>query len=666
MDDAIITRFGTSPDAVIHSLRQIMHLNSGTYRREDLQWWDSSLTALTLEVRSKLNLLAPVHRLPAEILDRIFQEVVLLAGDGGVLLPRQRGSKPVPTRALLTLTHVCQKWRGITIARKSLWRRVDNRKMEQLETFALRSQDQPLSLHLVVPPDRGACDELLRVYGRRIRRLDLTQFPMRGITYPLSRLTLDPVLLECLTVSSEVPIHYPLTPFPEEPEPPLLCGQVVLHLKALAVQPTGMHLPSNHFPHLTHLYLGNLRPLRTGNPVSRLKALLSHTPALKFLHLSDLSMEPTGDQEEDQPSPAVSLPFLRVLACTKSEIPAAMALLEALELPRDALVRLANLFCEYPVADHLPRSISSRALFTSFTRIQLWNTYWGDVQIVAEGPDANGQNEGEPTSGLWIHSQSSNVEADNWTDWIVKLFGLMPLDTIATLNVSVVDHVLLPEILPMMPNLRELYVLINPSFTHLDTEDHCEVLLQELFHALGGSRGVFNPYCSDLRRLAIEIHSSYLWKYPLEEVSSMLKLRAGRLQRPLESFYLLSRQSIKMQYVARCEHPEEKEDESDEDEEDEESDGEPLEPTCVWAYTFKQLVQQWSAELNDPTIVSEIKMVGQADPAPFATFWMSDVWTTEATEAYWPLPDDEKAKHYIPWTPGSMDEGASLVEVGNA
>ncbi|KAI0820617.1 hypothetical protein BC628DRAFT_1422781 [Trametes gibbosa] len=656
-------RAAPSPEAFIQGLRGLMHLDSHTYRREDLERWHSSLATLLLELRRNLNSLAPIHKLPPELFQRIFQEVVLLAGDGIPVL-RERHSNLVPTSALLTLTHVCHTWRQIAIARKSLWRRVDNRKTLQLHTFVYRSHPLPiLSLHLSVIQTVDSIrwmDHVLSHYGSRVRRLDLAEYPPFAamVIYPLDRLTLNPDTLECLTVCSETSLCYPPS-FPAEPQPPPNpeYGQMFRNLKAFAISPVIMHLPPNPFPRLTHLYLAFPRglPTEVGCAVACLRSLLLRTPALKFLHLSGLSRD-TDQDPEHQLMPAVGLPCLRVFVCTRSEVSAALELLELFKLPRDALVRLDGLYCEDPDEEPLPRCIASPELFASFTRLKLWTTH-EDLQLVAEGPNAKGENEGEPTSGLWIRATCVGLGADSWSDWLGDLLqAAISLDAIQALDACVLDEHLLHSIVPKMRNLRDLYLLINPSYTHIGDGDHCEAVAVRLYRRLCGIHDESDSQaypselcCPALRRLALEIHSSYGKKYCMGNIKDFLKDRADRLQCPLESFYVLPRLPI-------VEHEEGNERER---KEEEEKEG----PSAIPEEVLQDTIKLELAPYLD--VVSEINVMGALDPLPFSTFAMWDVWKAEAAEEYWTLSDEEKARHYIPWTPGRVEQGASLVKDGN-
>jgi hypothetical protein len=90
-------------------------------------------------VRSIKNTLAPINRVPPEILSLI---PGYFGGDDG------DGDGDDMDEVIITLTHVCRDWRDIFISRSSLWTRFDFTNIEKTRTYIQRSQSSPLNFSL--------------------------------------------------------------------------------------------------------------------------------------------------------------------------------------------------------------------------------------------------------------------------------------------------------------------------------------------------------------------------------------------------------------------------------------------------------------------------------------------------------------------------------------
>lgn len=488
-------------------------------------------------LRRRFNALVPIDRLPPEILSIIFHEVVLSADSDGTTRLYNRADACVQMGPVLTLSYVSSRWRTLALKTPSLWTRADNRNEAQLDAFLERSQVMPLSLHLLTE-DPKQMDRLLAVQGYRIRRLDLTEYP--DWICPPTCLSFRAPLLDCLTVSSECDLIHDLDN--AESTSPFLFGERITNLKAFALQPVCMWLPGNCFPYLTHLYLSNFKGrMLHGNTIHHLTLLLSNTPLLKYFHLTQLPK--LVSTLASTSSANVVLSSLRAITCDDSDLGAALSLLEHLELPEDALVRLDSLYCGSDRADEAqqPRRLPSTRLLESFTSMSLVADD-SELHVIAEGPQ----------SGLWIRASCAGPEDGDqgWVAWISMLHVMLSLTSIHTLYISVIAPSILPHILHHMPSLTQLTVYINPDAMQIDEVLCCRLLLSNLYSALAEEP----LHCSALESLTIESREGDLGSFrlpnPLPEdfdewpgspdagvLLRMVDVRS-RLDKPLHRFVL--------------------------------------------------------------------------------------------------------------------------------
>ena len=143
-------------------------------------------------IRSLKNRLAPINRIPLEVL---------------ILIPDwEIGHKD---QGVIALTHVCRTWREIFISRSSLWTDFDCADMDKTLTYLERSKSSPISVQLnrtVNPspddPPLSPHDPFLQVIPRAIGRLkslflEATPENLQEIT---AHLSLPAPLLEQLLI----------------------------------------------------------------------------------------------------------------------------------------------------------------------------------------------------------------------------------------------------------------------------------------------------------------------------------------------------------------------------------------------------------------------------------------------------------------------------------
>ncbi|KAI0668747.1 hypothetical protein C8Q78DRAFT_1045849 [Trametes maxima] len=491
--------------SIIEVLPSIVKRELPFKSRNEILRAESVLSNVLLQLRSHMNVMTAVDRLPPEILLNIFERVTRHAGSGGGMYLNSKRRKRVPTRLLLTLTHVCKKWRDTAINAPALWTHIDDYKQPQLDTFLVRSRQAPLSIHILAKRSGPAAAGVLNAHGQRFKRLDITL--QSGGDYILQLLTFKAPILQCLTITTEGR-HSQLVIGTDHS--PLLFHDLVCNLRALAIVGLYSWFPANQFPHLTHLYLAEITGF-TGDLLHHITTLLSNTPILQFLHVGGLRPKASSTGVTH----TVSLPALRSLVSTSGDLRSAFRLLSLLKLPEDALIRLDRMTCDtqfYHIhPDHVP---VSRAYLNRLTRLEV-ATYDDELHLVAEGPN----------SGLWI--QADSIGGD-WLEWLTQLNVLLPMPYITALHHSAITEDLFLALLRQFPYLDELTLSLDS-----DRFEGCEsswVLAASLYDKLAGADGVI--YCPGLEVLKIEAKTDVPGELAIDALFALAATRA-RLGQPL-------------------------------------------------------------------------------------------------------------------------------------
>ncbi|KAH9891340.1 hypothetical protein C8Q73DRAFT_703845 [Cubamyces lactineus] len=397
-----------------------------------------------LQIRAQLNLLSPTARLPLEILVQCFEHVMsYVLSTRGSSFQGRRDIHQFPFRPLITITHVCKRWREVALSTSALWTCIDDERPAQMEAFLARSQHTPIRLHLTTK-DLLRTALVLNTHASRMRRLDLTIHPNASFIPPI--LQFEAPLLECLTICSELNPPPPLEHFTM-----LLFRKRQVNLLALALVGLGPWLPGNCFPQLTHLHLSRfLYQGRAENNTPHLKQLLSNTPSLQYLHVGgfgyDITLEADGRD-------VIPLPALRDLTFTDSMFLPTLHLFAMLDLPKDVMVRLDTSGRYTSTNSGVPqRPIHSREFLSGLTHIevQLHDSYDKneDVYLIAQGP----------SSGLLIQAWHMEDERDTW---LSQLTTILPMPSIKELHVSAYNPGGVLELLRQLPHLTTLVVNIN-------------------------------------------------------------------------------------------------------------------------------------------------------------------------------------------------------------
>ncbi|KAH9891334.1 hypothetical protein C8Q73DRAFT_120580 [Cubamyces lactineus] len=449
--------------------------------RDELAQADALVSQTLLQIRTQLNTLSPVDKLPPEILAQCFEHASSRRrnnrGDDLQVEYRTLRKHPLEVRPLITITHVCTLWRDVALSTPTLWTNIDDDRPAQVEASLTRSGNVPISVHLTTK-DLLRTALVLSTHGPRMKRLDLTVYPQACFVPPL--LQFEAPLLKCLTVCSE-----PKSPPPAEQFTTMLFRtRVVDNLRALALVGINSWLPGNHFPQLTHLYLSNISGrILIDDIMLHFKRLLLNTPALQYLFVSGLSRGAAVTSVTD----TVRMPALRKLTCTQSTFLSAFRLFALLELPDDAMVRLDTLECLSATDSILPFQIPSRGLLDSLDYLELVSE-GEDLHLIAEGLK----------SGLWI--QADSVE-DYWGLWLAQLETMLPMPSIERLLVSVTDPEVIPRLLRQFPRLERLMVYLDEEA--FETSDEFQLVWRSLYSVLEGADPVV---CPKLQEINLQVY----------------------------------------------------------------------------------------------------------------------------------------------------------------
>ena len=133
-------------------------------------------------VRAAKNSLAPINRIPSEVLSLILDHCEA-------------------DNQLVTLTHVCRRWREIFISYPSLWTCLDCADFDKTRVYLERSKASPLEIRFeeTCPPPRHDAFQLTLLHTNRLKALSFSE-PLPDIN--LSEYLTSPTpLLEKLEIS---------------------------------------------------------------------------------------------------------------------------------------------------------------------------------------------------------------------------------------------------------------------------------------------------------------------------------------------------------------------------------------------------------------------------------------------------------------------------------
>ncbi|GBE90011.1 hypothetical protein SCP_1800330 [Sparassis crispa] len=286
----------------------------GASRRHEsiaiLESLDRILVSALSTARSAINALSTINTCPDDVVGLILQHAAVNVEARFGLGFRWPFAPPCPTWELITLTHVCRHWRSLLLNLPLLWTHIDIGNplayRDLVSTFLQRSGAAPLkvyikkpSLYYSLPGESESIETLLDALSPRIQELHVHRDAL-GLERPFPA-------LEILTLESAGRL------------PAILFDGAAPQLRALTMIYI-VSLPTNHFPSLTRLYVGNfawLSHLYSSVTLSQLAVFLRGCNALEELAVYRMDFEVST---ADDALPPVALGHLcrLSLGCTSA------------------------------------------------------------------------------------------------------------------------------------------------------------------------------------------------------------------------------------------------------------------------------------------------------------------------------------------------------------
>ncbi|CDO73332.1 hypothetical protein BN946_scf185008.g95 [Trametes cinnabarina] len=288
-------------DAVVHA-------------RKVLEDKISNYADVIIDLKTQLNRLSPIARLPPEILSEVFALISMHYYEQSWRY--QHG--PLHVYKWLAVAHVCRAWRSIALDTPRLWSNIIITRPEVDEVVLARSKKAPLRLsaHIYHQDDpRATILQTIMEDAARLKEVQLTG-PARALQVLTSRWTNRADLLEGLSLNSSFRL-FEHTTFHSSP-------------------PLSSNIFSHHFPKLRHLTICRLN-VSWANPLfcstlvtltvdarhemsdttgefSHLLNVLDHMRFLEVLSLTDaIPRLPEGVATLPEVERLVSLPRLKML-----------------------------------------------------------------------------------------------------------------------------------------------------------------------------------------------------------------------------------------------------------------------------------------------------------------------------------------------------------------
>ncbi|GLB35620.1 putative F-box-like [Lyophyllum shimeji] len=380
-------------------------------------------------VRAKLNDLAPISALPAEVLECIFEICVSWLYE--YRRPQNR----------LAWTQVCRKWRSVSLSAARLWRCIDLSDSLLTDEFLLRSGSAPIHLISTSTSPPRLCIGDLEPHAERVQTLDVHFFPEDLINLFAS---LGPDLVNLASLSLKVP--------PVSTSIVLDIKARVPGLRRLALE--GVAIPWHLCVSLTHL---SLRGLGAGySPsINELLTIFKSSPNLEYLRLQWIT--PSSDLPISSLDHQIPLPCLRELFVA-AKAPVILFILSNIYLPSAPRLQVN---CSDPfesLSDFLPADLR-----TTYSALDVHG-----VRLEREGVRFF------PSAGLADLSDSIISFGSSWP--ILKAFLPDVPQFFSLAHVTVLElgrevlldlpRPLLSQFLVHLPALEDLRVAFGSSFFH--------------------------------------------------------------------------------------------------------------------------------------------------------------------------------------------------------
>ncbi|KAI0369209.1 hypothetical protein BV20DRAFT_968410 [Pilatotrama ljubarskyi] len=352
-----------------------------------------------IELKGCINTMAPISRLPPEILSEVFALVAISDYEA------QRRNHYGPSHAYkwITLTHVCRIWRTVALNTPRLWSRIVLTKPDVAREVLARSKKAPLWVSATVAYRDDArlpiLDTLMQE-SSRIKEFRLTG-PARLVQALSTKWRLPANMLESMFLSSDV------KPFDRDsflPTLPLssdfLSGQIPrlrrLEIHRITVDWTNPLFCPSLKTLIVHARYDTTPKL---GEFSQLLTALENMPLLETLNLNE-AIPRLPDDATNLPAVqhAVTLPALRSLDLFSDAIECAK-LLRHLSLPHNTRIivngrtdrgvkDLVQAFGEQLGHSDPPRTARLAPLYSSQIYVKLWRSYTSSTEEGLLSPDA--------------------------------------------------------------------------------------------------------------------------------------------------------------------------------------------------------------------------------------------------------------------------------------
>ncbi len=420
-----------------------------------------SVGDLLSALREHLNAFNRVHRLPPELLSLIFETVAHIPHrhegifDFVNVAHEEHTRAPLPSSGILTITHVCKRWRTVALRMPTLWTYVSALPgSDQFRAYMERSLSLPVSVS--VGTDAPHLQESLSSVGPRLRRLDLAingpEEDSEDIHTTVLRIEAPSVRCATLVCSPECTSDVFEVVVSLEVEWVELFGQRKSSLEALALSLATNWLPSNTFTQLTHLLLSCnpdiLSTSRTG-----LLTLLANAPRLEFLHILRLWYSGTDGMP-------VALDHLRSLVFDRTHLDSVISFFARLLIPAATPVAVLNAL-PMEVAPLSPPLDSSSPV----TNLAIYSK-GSTLQINAKSA----------LRDYLLHWESDRDDLYELDDIACSLHNLLSLSTVTSLTLSLGDV----DVVPMLQHLHQ----VSDLELHSSGSPHGPATVQEVLHSI--------------------------------------------------------------------------------------------------------------------------------------------------------------------------------------
>ncbi|KAI0325999.1 hypothetical protein GY45DRAFT_166043 [Cubamyces sp. BRFM 1775] len=449
---------------------EVLNKGLGSFSEFDkLQCLEKTVATSLALVRSSTNEWRPIHKLPAEILGRIFQ-VAMPSNAPGFLRRDDFKAMKTDLRARMVISHVCVRWRAIALDMATFWSIVDMTSQPWALAGLERSKTTSIHVFARYPIHNTVAGSLLTSRGSLVCGLSLEMPPQHQSIVPDELAMALPPLpnLKCLCITTDRGEYDRIRP-PIDlehrprifPCPPLRLTKLILSNQCWF--PGGIALGQ-----LTHLRITNGTPCNYPSLV----ALLRQCVLLQQLVLVDIPIINLEDADEAVNGHPVELPHLRFLTLGSTRIRwSGSYLLRTFAFSQTLILRLFG-FEEAGIRG-LPRS---SAFTNTFDRLVFQDASVEDGMIFqAAGPD--------PSCGLLFHAQNMRLPCTTASLRPIRqlFFGLMgDLKNITRLTISSMRCDKAVPFFPTMPSVVFLRLVDRESVGLTWNDDH---LLNAAFHA---------------------------------------------------------------------------------------------------------------------------------------------------------------------------------------